>query len=57
MMDSVGYCHIFDTYGLHPTSGSVSLRKDPSKNLNFEKLQFDSLERLMDRATSLVKRN
>ena len=56
-MDSVGYCHIFDTYGLHPTSGSVSLRKDPSKNLNFEKLQFDSLERLMDRATSLVKRN
>jgi hypothetical protein len=56
-MDSEGYYHIFNKYGLHPTSGAVSLREDPSKNLNFDKLQFDSLERLMDGVKSLVKRN
>jgi hypothetical protein len=57
MMDSEGFYHIFNKYGLHPTSGAVTTREDPSNNLNFDKLHFDSLERLMDRVKSLVKRN
>jgi hypothetical protein len=57
MMDSDGYYYIFNKYGMHPTSGVVTLREDPSNNLYFDKLHFDSLERLMDGVKSLVKRN
>ena len=51
-----GYWQVFTKYGLN-NNGGITLRDENSKNQSFEKTQYDSFERLIDRVKTQIKKN